>query len=275
MPKNKGQGAGTPGTFDFNYAPPPGALDYSKTGLNLGLSRAGRSKFHQAVAGGTLQDFLNANPHLKARFEKGRPGSYRGDLAQRYLQTSAGNVTNQPAVAPPPAVNTAGVPGPSPGPPAFDYNKRNELINQFRSPQSEIYNAYMRSFERGGPLDIPSFQEMYGSWRDVAEQELNRQTGALNEALGARGARYSSDILSGQGELRQNLARDLRNKAAEYQTQLRGLQFQELQPIGQAQQASYDTAMARMMQQYLAQTAPPPLFAGQPPQYQQPTTVIY
>jgi hypothetical protein len=120
----------------------------------------------------------------------------------------------------------------------------------------------MRSFQKGGPIDVPSYQELYGSYRNVAEKETNRQAANLTEAFGSQGARYSSDLLAGQGRLRQNLASDLQNQSGQFLTGLRGQQFNEAQSLGNLQYGISEAGMARLFQDYLRQTSPPPLFGA-------------
>ena len=71
-----------------------------------------------------------------------------------------------------------------------------DLLAQYTVPQSSVANAYMQSFGKGGPINVPSYQELYGSYRDVAERETGRQSAALTDSFGSQGARYSSDLLN-------------------------------------------------------------------------------
>lgn len=230
----------TPGTFAFNY-PTPGDMmmqQYSKVKTTGG----------PATGGGYFD------------FSKGQAG---------------GNVT--PTSPSTPGVDNSGgtsVPGTSGGGNDF-MAMRDQLLNQFQTPLGSLYNAYMQSFGKGGPLAIPSFQDLYGSYRSVAEKETQRQTQALQEAFGAQGARYGSDILNAQSGLQRDLASNLQNQAGQFAVGLRSQQTQEMMPVAQAQQQAMNDAFNRLLLQYMQQTAPPTLFTGQPPQYQQPTTVLY
>src|SRR6266576_1256487 len=91
-----------------------------------------------------------------------------------------------------------------------------DMLGTYQAPLGSIADAYIRSMGRGGPLDIPSFQELYGSYRDVAEKETARRGATLTEAYGSQGARYSSDIARAQGGLQRDLATDLRNQSGQF-----------------------------------------------------------
>ena len=130
----------------------------------------------------------------------------------------------------------------------------------FRSPESSIANAYIRSFRRGGPIDVPSYQELYGSYRDVAEREAGRQAAAINESFGSQGARYGSDLLRAHGRLRENLFQDLSLYSGDLLRNLRGQQAQEATSFAGLEFGRNEAAMNRFWQEYLRRTSPPPLF---------------
>ena len=152
----------------------------------------------------------------------------------------------------------------------------NNLLNQYQVPLPDIAQSYLRSFNRGGPLDVPSYQEMYGSWSNLANRETGRQVAGLNEAFGSQGARYSSDVLGGQSRLRENLGQQLQVSSGNLLQNLRGQQFGEAQALGSLQYGAEEAGMARMFQDFLRRTSPPPLmgsgFGFNPPQ---PGTGIY
>lgn len=150
-----------------------------------------------------------------------------------------------------------------------------EQLPGYEVPFPSVAEAYLRSFNRGGPIDVPSFQELYGSYRDVAERETGRQAANITEAFGSQGARYSSDLLNAQGRLRENLASNLQNQSGQFLTDLRKQQFTEASALGNLQYGISEAGMTRLFQDFLRRTSPPPLFgqAGgfNPPQ---PTTVL-
>lgn len=136
------------------------------------------------------------------------------------------------------------------------------LLSQYSVPVPDIAQAYMRSFQRGGPIDVPSYQELYGSYRDVAQREANRQAASMTEAFGSQGARYSSDLLANQGRLRENLASDLQNQSGQFLTGLRNQQFGEAQSLAGLQYGISEAGMARLFQDFLRRTSPPPLMGA-------------
>src|SRR5215831_17570533 len=108
----------------------------------------------------------------------------------------------------------------------YDPNLLGQL-QQFSVPLPSVAQSYLRSFQRGGPIDVPSYQELYGSYRNVAEREAGRQAANINEQFGSQGARYSSDLLASQGRLRENLFQDLTNQSGQFLQNLRQQQFGE------------------------------------------------
>src|SRR6266446_6304562 len=114
-------------------------------------------------------------------------------------------------------------------------NSLQDLLGQYSTPIPDVAKAYMQSFGKGGPINVPSYQELYGSYRDVAERETGRQSAKLNEAFGSQGARYGSDILRGQGQLRENLGQDLSLQSGNLLQSLRGQQFGEASALANLQ----------------------------------------
>lgn len=279
-------------------------FDTSPLGLGLGANKKRAAGFRQAAQSGTLVDYLGKHKRMNRRFNEALTGgsAYERDLAQQYVnQTNISLQGGTPApidpslnllrspnsIPPPPSVQPVGnAPPAGPGGSSGDYDtpgvgsdaymqQRDQLLNAYSSPQNEIYQAYMRSFDRGGPVDIPSYQEMYGSYRDTAEKETARRSDQLSNALGARGAFYSSDNLNAQAGLQRDLAGDLRTASAGFLTNARAQQWQENQAMAEARNRQREAAWSRMVQAWQAQSAPPPLFTGQPPQYANPATIAY
>ncbi len=134
----------------------------------------------------------------------------------------------------------------------------------------------MRSFNRGGPIDVPSFQELYGSYQNVAARNAAQAGANLTESFGSQGARYGSDIMRGQGRLQQNLAQDLNLQSGNLLQNLRGQQFNEANQLSGMQYGIEEAGMTRLFQDFLRRSSPPPLFGAglnfNPPQ---PATGIY
>lgn len=138
----------------------------------------------------------------------------------------------------------------------------NSMLSQYRSELPSIAQAYMRSFHRGGPIDVPTYQELYGSYRDVAENEAARQSAALTEAYGSQGARYGSDIAGAQGNLRRNLTRDLNMQSGNLLQSLRQQQAGEAGALANMQMALNEAGMNRLFSDFLRRTSPPPLLGA-------------
>lgn len=152
----------------------------------------------------------------------------------------------------------------------------NPLLQNYTQAMPSVAQAYLNSFNRGGPLNVPSYQEMYGSWSNLANRETNRQVAGMNEAFGSQGARYSSDIAGAQGNLRENLGQQMQVSSGQLLQNLRGQQFNEAATLGGLQAGLGEAGMSRMFQDFLRQTSPPPLFGsalGYNPQT--PTTIAY
>lgn len=150
------------------------------------------------------------------------------------------------------------------------------MLSQYTQQLPDIAQAYMRSFNRGGPINIPSYQQLYGTFQDVAQRETGRQAASLNEAFGSQGARYGSDILGAQSRLRQNMGQDLALQSGNLLQNLRQQQFGEAFNLSNLQAQLGESGFNRMFQNYQQLTQPPPLLGaaiGYNPA--QPTTVVY
>lgn len=133
-------------------------------------------------------------------------------------------------------------------------------IGNYRAPMPSLLTKYMDNLAKGGFLDMPSFNEMFGSYKDVANREADRQAAKITESMGAMGGgRYSSALLNRQSKLRSDVSMDLANKASEYQMGLRQQQFQEVMGPGSLQYAANEAGMNRMWGDFLRRTSPPPL----------------
>lgn len=138
----------------------------------------------------------------------------------------------------------------------------NNLLNQYQVPLPDIAQSYLRSFNRGGPLDVPSYQEMYKSWSDLANRQTNQQAANLTQAFGSQGARYSSDLLGAQSGLRENLGQQMQVNSGNLLQSLRGQQFNEASGIAGLQYGAEEAGMARMFQDFLRRTSPPPIMGS-------------
>lgn len=132
------------------------------------------------------------------------------------------------------------------------------LAGQYTTPMPDIVNQYMQNLSQQGLLDMPSFNTMFNSYKTVANRGADQQSAALNQSFGTMGQRYGSELLAAQRGLRQNTSQDLANQAAQYQSALRGQQFNEASGIAGMQYGASEAGMTRLFQDFLRQTSPPP-----------------
>lgn len=152
------------------------------------------------------------------------------------------------------------------------------MLGQYEAPLPPVMRQYMQNLTKGGFLDLPSFEEMFSSWRGVAEKEAQRNTAALGEALGSMGGgRYSSAMLNRASRLREDINDAALNKAAEYQSGLRAQQWSEVQPLIGLEYATREAGMNRMWGDFMRRTSVPPLLGagmGLSEGYGLPATVV-
>jgi hypothetical protein len=149
------------------------------------------------------------------------------------------------------------------------------LLPGYEPPQSDLATAYLSNL-KGGIIDMPTFQEMYQSYSDVANQQAQRAGASITEAFGSQGARYGSDLLRAQSQNQQDLASQLRSAASQFQLGLRGQQANEINSALQYQTGRDVLGMSYLWQDYLRRTSPPPLLgaaASQPGQAPPPAGV--
>jgi len=152
-----------------------------------------------------------------------------------------------------------------------------QLMQFYSAGTPPVAGALEKNLLKGGILDMPSFNELFGSYRDVANREAGRQAANINDAFGSQGGRYSSALLNAQSNLRERTTQDLANQASQYQLQLRQQQAGEVGALAGLQAGIGENAMTRMFQDFLRRTSPPPLL-GQASDYfgsfGQPATVF-
>lgn len=135
-----------------------------------------------------------------------------------------------------------------------------DMLKQYNSGFGDLTKAYL-SKQGKGLIDAPSFQEMYNSYRQVGEQETQRQSAALNESFGSQGARYGSDVLRSQNNLRQEFGSKLLDKAGNLQLGLRQQQANEYVPFLESETNQRANALSYLNQDFLRRTSPPPLLS--------------
>lgn len=137
---------------------------------------------------------------------------------------------------------------------------QSSILDYYTAPIPDIAKRYEQNLYKGGFLDMPSFKEMFESYRTLGEREAGRQTAAAIEAFGSQGGRYSSDLLGASGRIRENLFDQLLNKAGEYQLGLRQQQGKEVSALANLRYGASEAGMARYFQDFLRRTSPPPLY---------------
>jgi hypothetical protein len=113
------------------------------------------------------------------------------------------------------------------------------------------------------------FGDMFSKYVDVANREAGRQGSQIGEALGSRGALYSSANLQQQADLRQRTAQDIAKTAGEYQTTLEdqrqkalGTVLEKQAGVATAEMGAREAAMARAYQDFLRRSDVPPMFSA-------------
>lgn len=137
----------------------------------------------------------------------------------------------------------------------------NDLLAQYNSGFGDLTNAYLQK-QGKGLIDMPSFQEMFNSYKNVAQENTQRASANLTESFGSQGARYGSDILRGQATLQRQLGNDLTQKAGDVQLGLRQQQSNELMPFLQQETGNRQNAMSYLFNDFLRRTSPPPGLAA-------------
>jgi hypothetical protein len=162
------------------------------------------------------------------------------------------------------------------GSPGAGYNfggnqQVNAMLGQYAVPTpTEL--EYAGQFSRNelnraaGAQPMPTFEDMFNRYIDVSNREAARSAASINEAMGARGARYGSDLTRAQADLRQRQTQDLMQKASEYslglEQQRQGLMNvagQGLIGVGGAKMAGWQAGLGMLRQDAAAAAAPAPM----------------
>jgi hypothetical protein len=120
------------------------------------------------------------------------------------------------------------------------------------------------NLKRLNAMPLPSYQEQFGTYKDLMERELEKQTADLTEAYGSRGGRYSSDLTTAAGTMRRQGLQDLSAQGITAMTNLNQQRMQELggtmqvlQGVGTDRANMQQQAAQTAWQDYLLHTAPP------------------
>jgi len=247
-------------------------------GLNLGLKPKGREALTTAMQGGeqTFSDYMASHPIVTrklGRLETKRPQSKAGQQWASYQQQY--NLT--PVKAPPstnPALtdpNQGAVPAadttPTPGSTA-DPNWWRNFVSPYEmgmpSELQTVADTATANLKRLDAMPLPSYQEQFNTYKDLMERELDRQTADLTESFGARGGRYSSDLLTASNTMRRQGLQDLSAQGIQAMQTLNAQRMQELggtlnllSGVGASRGNIAESGANRAWQSYLMQTSPP------------------
>lgn len=187
---------------------------------------------------------------------------------------------------PPPSGPTFPPPG---GPtPTIPGGTLADLLGDYAAPMTDASRQAQSFFTSGlsrlNMLKQPTFEEQFGRYREVAEREADRNAAKITEAFGARGARYGSDLLRAQGDLRRDLTMDLGVQADQINRGINEQRLAELQALGnfgfnfdQQENQRRQTALQYLFADAMRRTGPPPLLAGAAQYasaYGGPTTIV-
>ena len=162
----------------------------------------------------------------------------------------------------PPGTTQGPQPIPTTGGPQTGTGTPSDILSFYSAPMPPIVNAYMQNMTKGGFSDLPTFNDLYNTYRATAEKETKRNAAALTETMGSQGARYGSDIMGAQSRLQENLGVDLGQQATQFLMGLRQQQFGEVSGMGQLQYGANEAGMTRMWEDFLRRTSPPPGLAN-------------
>jgi hypothetical protein len=150
-------------------------------------------------------------------------------------------------------------------------------------------NSFLQNAETElGPLaaeggSLPSFDEIFQNFEAGVEKRTDRQAAGLRESFGSKGARFGSDVLRAESDLRSGAARDIIAGAAPLQaaatqqfvarsgaeverfnagTNRQGALGSLALGASSQQQTIDENAFQRLMVDFIRQTAPPPLLEG-------------
>jgi hypothetical protein len=100
------------------------------------------------------------------------------------------------------------------------------------APEYELTGGYLASqLPRVAGMETLPYEEQFQRWLDAAAFEEERQAGGLREAMGSRGARYSSDLLTAENLMRQEFGARTRQEAATIQDRINAARLKEQEQI--------------------------------------------
>jgi|SRR5215468_4231496 len=163
-------------------------------------------------------------------------------------------------------------------------------LNRFVAPvpkeMEQLGSAAGTEMQRAqGAQPMATFSDMFNRYVDVSNREAARNAAQIKESMGSMGARYGSDILRQQADLRQRQTQDIMNQAGNFTLGLEqsrqgllNIAGQGLSDVGGAKYASWTGGVGNMYQDYLRNAAPSPILgpaASVPTSYGPGSTVAY
>jgi hypothetical protein len=134
-----------------------------------------------------------------------------------------------------------------------------ELQQLSQAGSSELQRAQ-------GAQPMPTFEDMFNRYVDVSNTQAARSAAQINESMGARGARYGSDLVRAQADLRQRQSQDMMAQAGNFTLGLEqsrqgllGLAGNALSGVGGGKMASWQAGMGGMQGAANAAASPGPM----------------
>lgn len=228
-------------------------------GLGIGLKKKQQQGLSAAAQAGTATDWLGQHQGVASKIRKAGIASGNTPQANAYtalmMKNSRAAGSIPPAPAPAPAANPI-TPAPPPAATA-DPDWYSKFVSNYELPMPGELTAAgdyaTKNLSRLGAMPLPSYEEQFGTYKDLMERELEKQTADLTESYGSRGGRYSSDLTTAAGTMRRQGLQDL---SAQGITAMTNLNQQRMQELGGTMNVLQGVGVSRAnMQQQAAQTA--------------------
>jgi hypothetical protein len=238
-------------------------------GLGIGLNKKLQKGLSSAAQAGTASDWLGVHQGVGKKIRQAGIASGTTPQANAYTNLMMRNA--QKAGAPVPgAPGTPPAPiAPAPSPATVqDPDWYSKFVSNYELPMPKELTAAgdyaTKNLERLGSMPLPSYEEQFGTYKDLMERELEKQTADLTEAYGSRGGRYSSDLTTAAGTMRRQGLQDLSAQGITAMTNLNQQRMQELggtmnvlQGVGTSRANMTQSAAQTAWQNYLMGTSPP------------------
>lgn len=238
----------------------------------LGLDPASRRLFRRATNTGALNEFFANRPETASAFNARITGTSVPPRLQRRAQRSATRggfdinaVLGTDAMGGADATSAPPVPQTPTTVPGYE-----DLIKKYGGDVGDVTRNAQRYIDAqigrySNPMEMPSFEDMFSNYLNVANRETERQASGLHEAFGSRGGRYSSDLLNTEQNLRSQFHDINLTKGDELMRGLEGLRQQgqgtllnAATAVANIAEGTRNQAAQRMFLDSLRQTGLPP-----------------